>query len=65
MTEQRRNEESPQDGPEEDRPESAGPKREADGQTQQDAGLDGGAAQAAQGEDERVGTDEDDADAAE
>ncbi|MBW3561146.1 MAG: hypothetical protein KY437_01465 [Actinobacteria bacterium] len=63
MTEQRRNEGSPQDGPEEeDRPGSPGPERQADGQTQQDAGLDGGAAQAAQGEDERVGTNEDDTD---
>lgn len=66
MTEQRRTEGAPQDGPEEEeeRAESPGPRREADGQTQQDAGLDGGAAQAAQGEDERVGADEDGADAA-
>lgn len=64
MTDQRRDEEPPEDGPEDDRPESPGPKEQADGQTQQDAGLDGGGAQAAQGEDERVGTDEDETDAA-
>lgn len=63
MTEQRRSEGSAHEGPEEEEhAESPGPKHEADGQTQQDAGLDGGAAQAAQGQDERVGTEEEDGD---
>lgn len=43
------------DGDDADPSTRPGPEREADAETHQDAGLDGGGAQAAQGEDDRVG----------